>query len=345
MTQVLDNGILVDPHNQNEIAEALYKLVSDKHLWAQCRQNGLKNIHQFSWPEHCKNYLSRVGTLKPRHPRWQKNNDATEISEADSPEDSLRDVHDISLNLKLSLDSEKSGSKEGNSNIVRRHLEDAVQKLSSSVSASSVEGLSENVRWPSLRGRKHIIVIAVDSVQDADFLQVVKNIFEASSNGRLSCSVGFVLSTSKSISEIHALLISGGIETSDFDAFICNSGSDLCYPSSSPEDMLSPAELPFMVDLDYHSQIEYRWGGEGLRKTLIRWAAEKNNESGQNVFVEDEECSSTYCISFKVTNTEAVCFFSLLVPSVKFSTDFFLSSAAVDSLLCFTCLGIACERD
>jgi len=109
--------------------------------------------------------------------------------------------------------------------------------------------------------------------------------------------------------------------------------------------MLSPAELPFMVDLDYHSQIEYRWGGEGLRKTLIRWAAEKNNESGQNVFVEDEECSSTYCISFKVTNTEAVCFFSLLVPSVKFSTDFFLSSAAVDSLLCFTCLGIACERD
>jgi sucrose-phosphate synthase len=305
LAQVLDNGILVDPHNQNEIAEALYKLVSDKHLWAQCRQNGLENIHQFSWPEHCKNYLSRVGTLKPRHPRWQKSNDATEISEADSPEDSLRDIHDISLNLKLSLDSEKSGSKDGNSNTVRRHLEDAVQKLSRDVSDSRMEVLSENGRWPSLRGRKQIIVIAVDSVQDADFVQVIKNIFEASSNGRLSGSVGFILSTSKAISEIHALLISGGIETSDFDAFICNSGSDLCYPSSSSEDMLSPAELPFMIDLDYHSQIEYRWGGEGLRKTLIRWAAEKNNESGQNVIVEDEECSSTYCISFKVMNTEA----------------------------------------
>ncbi|RLN04333.1 hypothetical protein C2845_PM13G08530 [Panicum miliaceum] len=303
--RVLDNGILVDPHNQNEIAEALYKLVSDKHLWAQCRQNGLENIHQFSWPEHCKNYLSRVGTLKPRHPRWQKSNDATEISEADSPEDSLRDIHDISLNLKLSLDSEKSGSKEGNSNTVRRHLEDAVQKLSRGVSDSRMEGLSENGRWPSLRGRKHIIVIAVDSVQDADFVQVIKNIFEASSNERLSGSTGFILSTSKAMSEIHALLISGGIETSDFDAFICNSGSDLCYPSSSSEDMLSPAELPFMIDLDYHSQIEYRWGGEGLRKTLIRWAAEKNNESGQHVIVEDEECSSTYCISFKVMNTEA----------------------------------------
>nr|CAB3467717.1 unnamed protein product [Digitaria exilis] len=303
--RVLDNGILVDPHNQNEIAEALYRLVSDKHLWAQCRQNGLKNIHQFSWPEHCKSYLSRVGTLKPRHPRWQKSNDATEISEVDSPEDSLRDVHDISLNLKLSLDSEKSGSKEGNLNTVKKHLEDAVHKLSGGVSASRKEGPSENGSWPSLRRRKHIIVIAVDSVQDADFVQVIKNIFEASSIGISSGSVGFVLSTSRAMSEVHDLLISGGIKASDFDAFICNSGSDLCYPSSNSEDMLSPAELPFMVDLDYHSQIEYRWGGEGLRKTLIRWAAEKNNECGQNVVVEDEECSSTYCISFKVTNTEA----------------------------------------
>ncbi|KAJ1256442.1 hypothetical protein BS78_K024000 [Paspalum vaginatum] len=302
--QVLDNGILIDPHNQNEIAEALYKLVSDKHLWAQCRQNGLKNIHQFSWPEHCKNYLSRVGTLKPRHPRWQRSDAATETSEADSPEDSLRDIYDISLNLKLSLDSEKSGSKDGNSNAVREHLEDAVQKFSGA-GAIRKDGPGEGGKWPSLHRRKHIIVIAIDSVQDADFVHVIKNIFEASSTERLSGAVGLVLSTSMAISEIHALLISGGIEACDFDAFICNSGSDICYPSSSSEDILSPAELPFMIDLDYHSQIEYRWGGEGLRKTLIHWAAEKNNECGQKVVVEDEECSSTCCISFKVMNTEA----------------------------------------
>ncbi|KAG8046989.1 hypothetical protein GUJ93_ZPchr0008g12640 [Zizania palustris] len=305
--RVLDNGILVDPHNQNEIAEALYKLVSDKQMWAQCRQNGLKNIHQFSWPEHCKNYLSRVSTLKPRHPRWQKSDDATEISEADSPGDSLRDIHDLSLNLKLSLDSEKPGTKENN---VRRNLEDAVQKLSRGVSdggkTENVEFTTGTNKWPSLRRRKHIVVIAVDSVQDADLVDIIKNTFVASSNERLTGAVGFVLSTSRAISEIHSLLISAGIEATDFDAFICNSGSELCYPSSSSEDMLSPAELPFMIDLDYHSQIEYRWGGEGLRKTLIRWAAEKNNESGQVVLVEDEECSSTYCISFKVKNTEAV---------------------------------------
>lgn len=143
-------------------------------------------------------------------------------------------------------------------------------------------------------------------MQNADLIQIIKNLFEASSKEISSGAVGFVLSTSRAISEIHPLLTSGGIQTTAFDAFICSSGSDLCYPSLSSEDMLSPTELPFMIDLDYHSQIEYRWGGEGLRKTLIRWAAEKNSESGQEVVAEDEECSSTYCISFKVKNTEAV---------------------------------------
>jgi len=163
LIQVLDNGILVDPHNQNDIAEALYKLVSDKQLWAQCRQNGLENIHRFSWPEHCKNYLSRVGTLKPRHPRWQRSDDATEVSETDSPGDSLRDVHDISLNLKLSLDIEKSDTKiniERNSTNARRNIEDAVLKFSDAVSARTKDKSGESAeattgfnKWPSLQTR------------------------------------------------------------------------------------------------------------------------------------------------------------------------------------------------
>jgi sucrose-phosphate synthase len=143
--------------------------------------------------------LSRVATLKPRHPRWQKTDDATELSEADS----LRDIHDISLNLKISLDSEKSASKDGNSTAMRKHLEDAVQKLSRGDSTNRKDGSGENTepttgssKWPSLHKRKQIIVIAVDSVQDADFVQIIKNIFEASSNDRSTGAIGFVLSTS-----------------------------------------------------------------------------------------------------------------------------------------------------
>jgi sucrose-phosphate synthase len=70
--RVLDNGLLIDPHDQQSIADALLKLVADKQLWAKCRQNGLKNIHLFSWPAHCKSYLSRIATCKHRQPRWVK---------------------------------------------------------------------------------------------------------------------------------------------------------------------------------------------------------------------------------------------------------------------------------
>ena len=108
--QVLDNSLLVDPHDQQSIADALLKLVADKQLWAKCRQNGLKNIHLFSWPEHCKTYLSRIASCKPRHPQWEKNNDGEDSSDIDSPSDSLRDIHDLSLNLKFSLDGEKTGA-------------------------------------------------------------------------------------------------------------------------------------------------------------------------------------------------------------------------------------------
>ncbi|KAL2936181.1 Sucrose-phosphate synthase [Bienertia sinuspersici] len=70
---VLDNGLLIDPHDQQSIADALLKLVADKHRWTKCRQNGLKNIHLFSWQEHCKTYLSRIASCRPRQPNWRKN--------------------------------------------------------------------------------------------------------------------------------------------------------------------------------------------------------------------------------------------------------------------------------
>ncbi|KAK8698599.1 hypothetical protein V6N13_114711 [Hibiscus sabdariffa] len=215
--RVLDNGLLVDPHDQQSLADALLKLVSDKQLWARCKQNGLRNIHLFSWPEHYQN----VG----------------------------------------------------------------------------------GGRFPATTIRKYIFVIAADCDSVSDIPKVIKTIMDATG---IKNPVGFILSTYLSISEVHSLLISEGISPLDFDAFICNSGSDVYYPSSSSEEGLG---LPFLVDLDYQSHIEYRWGGEGLRKTLVRWATSVNEKSGQTV-KEDESRSTTHCYSFRVKDPE-------LIPPVK----------------------------
>jgi sucrose-phosphate synthase len=66
----------------------------------------LKNIHLFSWPEHCKTYLTRIASCKPRFPQWQRSDDEAD-SESESQSDSLRDIQDISLNFKFSMDGDQ----------------------------------------------------------------------------------------------------------------------------------------------------------------------------------------------------------------------------------------------
>ncbi|KAI4337299.1 hypothetical protein L6164_015732 [Bauhinia variegata] len=299
--RVLDNGLLVDPHDQQSISDALLKLVSDKQLWAKCRQNGLKNIHLFSWPEHCKTYLSRIATCKPRQPRWQKSHAEDENSASDSPGESLRDVQDLSINLKLSLDGEKTESvnldnalgTEEKTLSGKSRTDDAALTLSTEKESSGAES-----KFLTLKRRKYIFLIAFDVTSDS--LEIIKKVMKAVQKDRDAGSIGFILSTALPISEINSLIVSGCFNPSEFDALICNSGSDLYYPSSSSDNR--PGELPYIEDLDYRYHTEYRWGGEGLRKTLVRWTASINDKRGEEgpVISEDDSGSTSHCFAFKV---------------------------------------------
>nr|KJB83422.1 hypothetical protein B456_013G247000 [Gossypium raimondii] len=82
-----------------------------------------------------------------------------------------------------------------------------------------------------------------------------------------------------------------------------NSGSDLFYSTINPEDG------PFVIDFYYHSHIEYRWGGEGLRKTFVRWAGSVTNKIAGNeehVVTVAEHLSTNYCYIFEVKNAGRV---------------------------------------
>ncbi|KAM7267598.1 hypothetical protein ACFE04_009764 [Oxalis oulophora] len=302
--RTLDNGLLIDPHDEHSIADALLKLVADKQLWAKCRHNGLKNIHLFSWPEHCKTYLTRIASCKLRYPQWQRSDDGAD-SESESPSDSLRDIQDISLNLKFSLDGDKVGNdnsfdSEGNSADRKNKIENAVLEWSKGMKdnrkTGSFERSEQNSKFPSLRRRKGIFVIAVDD-DDETLLETIRKIFESVEKERTDGSIGFVLSTSLTLTEISKLLASAGLNPNDFDAFVCNSGSDLYYSTVNPEDG------PFVTDFYYHSHIEYRWGGEGLRKTLVRWATSINEKKAGNeeqIVTAAEQLSTDYCYAFRV---------------------------------------------
>lgn len=234
----------------------------------------------------------------------------------------MRDIQDISLNLKLSFDGEKNeGSTtlenvldpEDNDSDAKRKSEHVVLALSKALlggnqkvgSADKVDQNPAASKFPAVR-KKVIFVVAVDSDSLFDSLEVMESVAEAVGKDKNAGYIGFLLSTSLSIHEVYSQMNLGGFSPSNFDAFICNSGSEVYYPSSNSDD--DPSGLPFVVDVDYHSHIDYRWGGEGLRKTLVRWASSINEkqEEGQ-IVLEDESGSTSHCFAFEVKDPTMVC--------------------------------------
>ncbi|KAK4729785.1 hypothetical protein R3W88_022773 [Solanum pinnatisectum] len=314
INRVLDNGLLVDPHDQHSVADALLKLVADKQLWARCRDSGLRNIHLFSWPEHCKTYLSRVMSCKQRQPKWKQNEDECSDSEPDSPEDSLRDIKDLSLSLKLSLDGDKN-EKSGTSVTALDFVENATKKksqLDNMVSTLPVSKSMEKAEQSKfqLSRRRKLIVIAADCNTPAGLADVTKTIIEAVKKDKNASSIGFILSTALTISEVQSFLELSKFKPHDFDAYICNSGGEVYYPCLSSEEKCSGPS--FTVDSDYQTHIDYRWGGEDLRKTIIRWADSLNDKvkNKAEIAIKEIDSASAHCFSFRINDQS-------LVPPVK----------------------------
>ncbi|XP_057494113.1 probable sucrose-phosphate synthase 2 [Actinidia eriantha] len=313
--RALNNGLLVDPHDQEAIANALLKLVSEKNLWHDCRKNGWKNIHLFSWPEHCRTYLTRVAACRMRHPQWQTDTPADEFAAEESLNDSLKDVQDMSL--RLSVDGERTSLNESLDHVTATgggpELQDQVKQVVSRMrkpetKAQDSEGsgkLVDNIasKYPMLRRRRRLIVIALDcydsdGAPEKKMIRIIQEIFRAvnvvSQTARFS---GFALSTAMSMSELKAFLKTGNIQVNEFDALICSSGSEVYYPGTYTQE-----DGKLYPDPDYATHIDYRWGCDGLKKTI--WKLMNSHEGGsshsKSPIEEDVKSSNSHCVSYLI---------------------------------------------
>ncbi|KAI3845946.1 hypothetical protein MKX03_013631 [Papaver bracteatum] len=253
--KALNNGLLVDPHDQKAIADALLKLVANKTLWSDCRKNGLKNIHRFSWPEHCRNYLSHVEHCRNRHPTTR----LEIVPSAEEPmSDSLRDVEDLSLRFSI----------DGDLKINNGELVDAATRQKEIIDALIKRRLRTDQQIPGVSyspgRRQRLCVIAVDcynadGAPSENFAKIIKMVTTVSGTGL----AGMVVSTGSTLAETIEALKSCQVEPSDFDALICSSGSEMYYPWRD-----------LVADLDYAAHVEYRWPGDNVRSTIIRLARE-----------------------------------------------------------------------
>lgn len=297
----------MDPHDHLAIADALLKLLSEKNLWHECRKNGWKNIHLFSWPEHCRTYLTRVDACRMRHPQWQTTTteDDVDVDVEESFNDSLRDVQDMSL--RLSIDGEFV-SASGGSN------EDQVKRILSKIRKQDSGSNNENMlldtvpnKYPLLRRRRRLIVIALDSYDsngdpDKNLIEIVQRIVKAVQLDPLTARVsGFALLTAMTMQETMEFLASGNVQVTEFDAVICSSGSEVYYPGVHTEDG------KLLPDQDYAVHIDYRWGVEGLKNTIFKLMNTSNGEENHGKAIEEDlKSSNAHCIAYKINDPSKV---------------------------------------
>lgn len=198
-------------------------------------------------------------SCKQRQPRWKRNEDECSDSDPDSPRDSLKDIKDLSLSLKISLDDDKN-EKSDTSVAALDFMENATKKkiqLDNMVSTLPVSKSMEKAEQSKfqLSRRRKLIVIAVDCDTIAGLADITKIIIETVKMDKSASSIGFILSTALTVAEVQSFLELSMLKPHDFDAYICNSGGDIYYPCLNSEEKSSGPS--FMVDLDYQTHIDY----------------------------------------------------------------------------------------
>ncbi|XP_074371733.1 sucrose-phosphate synthase 4 [Apium graveolens] len=276
--KALNNGLLIDPHDQKAIEDALLKLVADKNLWFDCRKNGLKNIHRFSWPEHCRNYLSYVERCRNRQPTTRLEIMPT-IEEPMS--ESLRDVDDLSLRFSIDVDVKGSVELDGASR--QKELIETLTQMASS------NGKSAGSYFPGRR--QGLYVVAIDCYNSSGFCTetlsiVIHNVMKAA--GSKTGQIGFVLLTGLTLQETREAFKASQLNTEDFDALICSSGSEMYFPWRD-----------LVLDKDYEGHIEYRWPAENVRSIVMRLAMIGDDTEGESMHYMSACSSRCYSYSIK----------------------------------------------
>ncbi|ONK77376.1 uncharacterized protein A4U43_C02F5880 [Asparagus officinalis] len=264
--KALNNGVLVDPHDPDAISEALLKLVSNKSLWLECRKNGLKNIHLFSWPEHCRNYLSNAELCRMRHPSTAINL-TPRVEEPMS--DSLQNIDDLSI--QFSIDGAD----------INTALLEAFHRRN----PQPVDYCSSPCR------RQNIYVIATDCYDSngeilmCDLSSVIGEVMRACGQDGHN---GFVFSTGCTIGEAIEALRCCKVEPGAFDALICSSGSEVYYPWKD-----------LITDEDYSAHLEYRWSGEHVKSSVMRFA-KIDGAIEEDSLIVDEGAGSCHCYAYSL---------------------------------------------
>ncbi|CAO2152462.1 unnamed protein product [Urochloa humidicola] len=303
----LHNGLLVDPHDASAITDALLSLLADKSRWVECRRAGLRNIHRFSWPHHCRLYLSHLAAscdhpaAEPHHqllrvPAAGAGASATAASGEDgSLSESLRG---LSISIDASHDAKAADSAAAIMDALRRRRRSAATDARPAAAASGSPRAAAAAAGFAPGRRQGLLVLAADCYLSDGTLDV-KGLNRAIGLALSACAaagggrLGLVLATGMTVAEACAALGDCGADPAAFDALVCSSGAELCYPWRKGD-----GERELSADEEYAGHVAFRWPGEHVRSAVPRLGTADGATEGD--LAADVDASSAHCLAYAV---------------------------------------------
>ncbi|XP_052136546.1 probable sucrose-phosphate synthase 5 isoform X3 [Oryza glaberrima] len=304
--KVLSNGLLVDPHDAAAITAALLSLLADKSRWSECRRSGLRNIHRFSWPHHCRLYLSHVAASCDhpaphqllRVPPSPSSSSATSAAaggggaaaSSEPLSDSLRD-----LSLRISVDAASPDLSAGDSAAA---ILDALRRRRST-DRPAASSAARAIGFAPGR-RQSLLVVAVDCYGDdgkpnVEQLKKVVELAMSAGDGDDAGGRGYVLSTGMTIPEAVDALRACGADPAGFDALICSSGAEICYPWKGEK---------LAADEEYAGHVAFRWPGDHVRSAVPRLG--KADGAQEADLAVDAAACSVHCHAYAAKDASKV---------------------------------------
>ncbi|CAN6380989.1 unnamed protein product [Urochloa humidicola] len=320
----LHNGLLVDPHDAAAITDALLSLLADKSRWLDCRRDGLRNIHRFSWPHHCRLYLSHLAATCDhppaaaaaagahhhqllRVPAAGGAGDGADIPRASADDGSLSDsLRGLSISIDASHDVKAAGiaGAGGDSAAAAAAIMDALRRRRRDATDARPADSPRTAASGFAPGRRQgLLVLAADcyggdGAPDAEALKRAVRAALAASAAAGGGRLGLVLATGMTVAEAAAALASCGADPAAFDALVCSSGAEVCFPWKKGVD---GGELA--ADEEYAGHVAFRWPGEHVRSAVPRLGARE--EGAAAALAADEGASSAHCLAYSVAGSGA----------------------------------------
>ncbi|EAZ17924.1 hypothetical protein OsJ_33469 [Oryza sativa Japonica Group] len=304
--KVLSNGLLVDPHDAAAITAALLSLLADKSRWSECRRSGLRNIHRFSWPHHCRLYLSHVAASCDhpaphqllRVPPSPSSSSAAAAAaggggaaaSSEPLSDSLRD-----LSLRISVDAASPDLSAGDSAAA---ILDALRRRRST-DRPAASSAARAIGFAPGR-RQSLLVVAIDCYGDdgkpnVEQLKKVVELAMSAGDGDDAGGRGYVLSTGMTIPEAVDALRACGADPAGFDALICSSGAEICYPWKGEQ---------LAADEEYAGHVAFRWPGDHVRSAVPRLG--KADGAQEADLAVDAAACSVHCHAYAAKDASKV---------------------------------------